>query len=386
MSKKVIVLGADHYNAIGVVQSLGQEGVYIILVLSSQSKKPLIARSKYVRELYQIDNYEEGIELIASKLVQDEPTVIIPCGDEAALLLEKNRQRLKEHFLFQHVIGDYSLADLMNKNLQVQLASECGLDAPVSYEVTNSQSLPADIPFPCIVKPLLSCEGDKSDITVAHSDEELLKILDSLLEHTPRVIVQQFIQKKDRELNILGCSTTDGQCIVPMCIEKVRVHPKGTGSVSLGKVLPISNEYIPIIEKIRSLLKKIGYVGLFSVEIMTCDDVKKNYFIELNLRNDALNMFLVKVGINLVYLHFQDLSGEFLKEYHPTNKIKTIICEPIHMASLYHRGISPIQWLKDLIFSDGFMLYDKNDKRIFYHHFLDKKVSIIRKVFRFPRE
>lgn len=378
MNKKVIVLGSDHYNAIGVVQCLGQEGVYIILVLSGKSKHPLISRSKYVRELYQTDNYEDGIDLIVSKLVQDEPTVIIPCGDEAALLLENNRQRLKDHFLFQHVIGDYSLADLMNKNLQARLASESGLDAPVSYEVTDLQLLPLNIPYPCIVKPLLSCEGDKRDITVAYTEEELYSILESILKHTPRVIVQQYIQSKDteKELNILGCSLTDGRCVVPMCIEKVRVHPKGTGSVSVGKVFPLTEEYLLLKEKICTLIKNIGYVGLFSVELIVCND-QKNYFIELNLRNDALNMILVKAGVNLPYIHLQDLIGEPLKDYQPINKSMTIICEPIHMASLYHRGISLIQWTKDIIHTDGFMLYDKNDKGVVIHHFIDKLRGLI---------
>lgn len=366
MNKKVIVLGSDHYNTIGVVQSLGREGLYVIVVINNKGNDTLIARSRYVRELYQAENYNEGIDLIVNKLVDNAPTVIIPCGDEAALLLEKNKDRLKNSFVFQHVCKEHSLYQLMDKNNQTKFAINNKIPVPASYDICSASTLPQDVPYPCIIKPLLSCEGDKKDICLAFSKDELQIKAFEMLQHTPRVIVQQFIQDKNQELNILGCSFTNGDCILPLCIEKLRVHPIGTGSVSLGMVRPLNEGELELKDKIVSMVQEMGYVGLFSFEFIIEKGTGKSYFIEMNLRNDALNTFLVKVGINLPYLHYQDLMGESLKEYKVTQKNLKMICEPIHMASLHHKSISVIEWMKDIFTADYFMLYDSNDKKIFY--------------------
>ena len=379
MNRRIIVLGSDHYNAIGVVQSLGKENLHVIVVINNKGNDSLIAQSNYVKELYQVQDFNEGIDLIANQLVDESPTVIIPCGDEAALFLEKNRERLKEHFVFQYVCKNHSLYQLMDKNIQTIFAINNNIPVPVSYDVCSIPSLPKEVPFPCIIKPLLSCEGDKRDICIAFSEEELHNKVADMLQHTPRVIVQQFIQDKSKELNILGCSFTNGDCILPLCIEKLRVHPIGTGSVSVGMVRPFNEDELKLKDKIVSMVQEMGYVGLFSFEFIREERTGKSYFIEMNLRNDALNTFLVKAGINLPYLHYQDLMGEPLKEYIPTQKSLKMICEPIHMASLHHKSINAIEWLKDIITADSFMLYDNNDKKIFISQFLRPLKRILKR-------
>ena len=71
--------------------------------------------------------------------------------------------------------------------------------------------------------------------------------------------------------------------------------------------------------------------------------------------------------------------GEPLKEYIPTQKSLKMICEPIHMASLHHKSINAIEWLKDIITADSFMLYDNNDKKIFISQFLRPLKRILKR-------
>lgn len=47
---KAIVLGSDAVNALGLVQSLGREGVYVIAVLDCK-ESVLISKSKYAKEI-----------------------------------------------------------------------------------------------------------------------------------------------------------------------------------------------------------------------------------------------------------------------------------------------------------------------------------------------
>ena len=370
MTEKVIVLGTSHYNTVGMVQSLGSEGLYVIVV--TIGKAGLVKRSKFVQEVYEVDDYNLAFDLIIGQIIDEKPIVIIPCGDEPALMLEKNSFRLKNNFLYQHTTASHTIVQAMNKNYQVQVAKASGLNVPLSFEVDNIDSLPQNMIYPCIIKPLLSCEGDKRNISIARNATEMHEQVKEILIDTPRVIVQQFIENIDKELNILGCAYSNGNYEIPLSIEKVRTYPRGRGSVSVGKVVPFDSKMLSITEKIKKMLGAIGYVGLFSVELMV-DSVTNNiFFIEMNLRNDALNPFIVKAGINLPYLHYQDLTKQQLKEYHPICKTRKMICEPIHISSLYNRDISPIVWIKDIFTSSSFILYNKKDKKLFWHQFIDR--------------
>ena len=369
-TNKVIVLGTSHYNTIGMVQCLGDEGLYVIVVVVGSCG--LLSKSVFVKEIYEVESYDNAIIYIADNLVDTEKTVIFPCGDEAALKLDKYYEKLKEHFLFQHSVSSLPISYYMNKNIQVEIANECGIDVPTSHEVNSVKQITLNLDYPIIVKPLVSCEGDKRDICVVKNEAELSCKIKELLEYTPRVIVQQFIKNRDKELNILGCSLNNGSCIIPLSIEKLRIHPKGTGSVSVGLVTPFESQVIDLIPKIERMIQKIGYVGLFSFEFIVDKQKKSIYFIELNLRNDALNPFIFKGGVNLPYLHYLDLTGRKLKEFTAINKPKKMICEPIHMASLHRKTISPFVWLKDILTSSSFMLYHKKDKRLFYQQFVNK--------------
>ena len=381
MSKTVILLGSDHYNAIGIVQCLGREGFSVIAVIRGKKKGSLIAASRFLTDIYEADDFNQAIDIIATQLVQEQPTVIIPCGDEAALVLEQNSERLKGNFIYQHSSKDYPLSMLMNKHIQASLASECGFHVPQSIEVNSKLQPDCNIELPCIIKPLLSCEGDKMDICIANSKFEMQDKVNKLLTRSPRVLVQHFIGSGGKtELNILGCGLNNGNCIVPLCIEKVRVHPSGTGSVSLCKVKPFSDYHSNIIENIKKLINKIGYIGLFSIELLCENDSGKIFFIEMNLRNDALNSFIAKSGVNLPLIHYSDITGQLLPDYKPVKKEQLMICEPIHLSSMLHGGISIIEWTRDIINSDSFILYDSKDKKVFFLQFIYKIRDKIKKL------
>ena len=367
----VVVLGTDHYNAIGIVQCLGCQGVDVYVVMRGKKKDSLIASSSYLKGIYEADSFNQAIDIIETNFVNETPAIIIPTGDEAALILEQNADRLKGKFLFQHSSITHPISKIMNKQVQTELASECGFEVPQSVEVSSVQKLNNSIEFPCIIKPLLSCEGDKGDISIANSKSELKEKVSDILTHTPRVLIQHFIGmgSKTTELNILGCGLTSGDAIIPLCINKVKTYPTGKGSTSIGKVVHFTEDQQSIIESTKKLIEKIKYVGLFSIELLYEHTTKRTYFIEMNLRNDATNIFLVKAGANLPYIHVMDLMGQMVPQYKLSEKEMTMICDPIHLYSLLHGEISIKEWMKDVINADSFILYDSHDKRIFFLQF-----------------
>ena len=173
---KAIVLGSDAVNALGLVQSLGREGVYVIAVLDCK-ESVLISKSKYAKEIINVTNFEQGIDIISEKYLFEEPAVIFPAGDGAALAIEKSSSRLRGKFLFEHIVGEKGFEFYMQKQNQISIAKEFNLNVPLSIRVQKDGEAPDKMVYPCIVKPLVSCEGDKRDIHIAEDKAELNEIL-----------------------------------------------------------------------------------------------------------------------------------------------------------------------------------------------------------------
>ena len=58
-----IVFGFEHYNPLGIVRSLGEEGINPIGVIV-KNKRRVTSASRYFKEIHMVDTVEEGYQLI----------------------------------------------------------------------------------------------------------------------------------------------------------------------------------------------------------------------------------------------------------------------------------------------------------------------------------
>ena len=124
-----------------------------------------------------------------------------------------------------------------------------------------------------------------------------------------------------------------------------------------------------IIDCITNLIRSIGYVGLFSVEMMHSKVDGKFYFTEINLRNDGAESFVTKYGANLPLNHVEDLIGLPLtmqKEEYPGY----YIWDMHHLKSLLCGDISIFTWIKEIRKSKGFLMYYKEDRMPFFRQYI----------------
>lgn len=368
--KTVIVFGNDHANSVGVIQSLGIAG-YQPMALLFGHKTGLVEASKYTAGIVTAKDAQSCID----KLLQIAPPCtekqskipIIACCDIAALTLESNAEKLSLHFLFEHS-SNYSLHYLAKKENQVRLAAEVGINVPKSWILRDSKLIPDDVCYPCLIKPLISCEGAKSDIRVCRSREELEHNLKSLV-YTTEVILQEYIER-DYEISILGCAHSSG-CVIPSVENKLSLYPQNVGLECLANIQPIDES---LKDKIEKLISLIGYIGLFSVEMMHSKTDGNLYFTEINLRNDGANAMITKYGANLPLNHVEDLLGLSLttfSEYHPGY----YIWDMHHFQSFIHRDIKLSTWIKDIRNSKGFMMYFREDCKPFYKQYSNLALS-----------
>lgn len=377
MVKEVVVFGNDHTNSLGVVQSLGIDGFHVVAFVWGV-KTGLLRSSRYTKNLFFAEDAQGCIDKMLDVFSNEKSFIpVIACCDTAALVLEKNATRLRSKFLFEFARGSYSLAQLQEKNLQVKLALNAGFSVPKTMEVLSVEDLNNGLPFdgPYLIKPLMSVEGAKKDIIVCNDISSLQINATAVLSHIPRILVQQYIDK-DYELSILGCATRNGIVIVPAKEIKYTLYPPKTGLESKAIMAELSEEYL--INAINALIGEIGYVGLFSVELMHNHIDDKYYFTEINLRNDGAQPFMRKFGVNLPTIHILDLLDcpfTISKKTHPG----LFLWEMHHFESLRSHTISFKTWLSDVISARGFLLTCGNDYLPFFKQFEKKLLRVFRK-------
>lgn len=361
--RHIIVFGNDHTNTVGVIQSLGLAGYHSIGLLYG-NKTGYVKCSKYVDRVITAKDAQSCIDsLLQSKIENEYKIPIIACCDDAALALEKNHNSLFKHFIFEYAVK-HTLQYLSQKENQVQLAKEADFNIPQTWNLKDLTNIPTDIIYPCIIKPLISCEGAKSDIRICNSQEELVHNLNTL-NVTKKVLLQQYIER-DYEVSILGCGLTNGDCIIPAIENKLTLYPKYIGLECLACIEPLENNEIK--ESVSKLIKQIGYVGPFSIEMMHCKTDNKFYFTEINLRNDGANFFITKYGANIPLNHIEDITGQPLT-ISQVHKPGYYIWDMHHLRSLLCGDISLLVWLKELRKSNGFLMYCSKDKKPFFRQY-----------------
>ena len=225
--KRVVVFGNDHTNSLGVVQCLGREGFSVSAVVWG-AKSGLVASSKFADVVYDATTPQACVDIIRKHFDCEEVAIIATC-DTAAIELERNRLSFGNNFRFEYAQGEWSIEELCEKDLQVRLAKEVGFNVPWSSRPIESViDVLDEVPFPCITKSLVSCKGSKNDLTIVRTREDLLPVVENLLTHTPRILLQQYIER-DYEISILGCGLKDGECIIPCVENKLTLYPKNVG-------------------------------------------------------------------------------------------------------------------------------------------------------------
>ena len=360
---KAIVIGADHYNTLGVVRSLGEKGIPVYLILMTE-KEGFVSKSKYVTQSWSVNSSEKEISNVLVKHFDNEnyKPIIIPTSDFAVKVIDDNLDMLKYKYIIPNVKNiQGNIAKLMNKKVMNEIAIKSGLTVPISWEIfpNDQYRFPDELTFPCIVKPVCSVEGKKEDIVVCKNQLALKDNLFKLKNSYKRVLVQEYVDSEDAKMiEIIGCVTFGGHIILPAIIEKVREYPLNAGSTSYAKAVK-SSIYVDV-KKIYRFLRNLGYIGLFDIELKYAN--RKPYFIEINFRNGAPGHALTRAGVNLPYLWYLEASGlnidklkkEIDKDYY-------FMMEARDIKHVLNGNIKTMTWIKDLIRTRCFLFINLRD-------------------------
>lgn len=356
---KVIVLGGDHHNTLGVIRGLGERGVMPDLILVTPSIRTFVDASKYIARQWKINCDDEIVDLLLSHYKDEkEQPVLICCSDTSSGVIDDNRDRLAPFFLLPGAGKQGQISSLMSKKKMAELAIKVGLNIPQTNYVNNSSDL-SKIKLPCIIKPLESRNGKKTDIAICRTFDELKQYASS--NNLGNDQIQDFIDK-DFEYQLIGCSTKI-EVIIPG-VSKILRPCKGSNT-SFLHYTPYEDGFCEI-EKCKEFVRRTGYHGLFSLEFLR-DKNGKDYFMEINFRNDGNAICVTAAGMSLPYIWYLDCNGkDYSQESNKEIKPVYVMPDMAELKLLFTRQISLSEYIQDFRKTNRFMEYDKRDKRPFW--------------------
>lgn len=376
----VIVIGSDHHNTLGVVESLGQAHIHPTVIIVSQVPvaRSFVLKSKYCRKKGFSTTYGQLLDLLRNNFAHrgDRRPVVITTNDRTASLLDNHYDELSQ-FLILHGTGKQGeLEHWMDKLNMIELATAVGMNVPRTITVKKGERVD-DFVFPCITKSVSTLKGAKTNLHICADIEELNAFL-ARQTHHDEVQVQQFIDK-DFEFQFIGCSIDDGQeIIIPGRTHIVR--PNGYDNNFHKQYVENDPSFDQVLAQTEAFIRKTGYSGLFSVEFIR-DKSGVDYFLEMNFRNDGGAICVTASGTNLPYLWY--LSHTDRSRYRQElaqSAFKPVVYTPIlHYFLNMARGEVPFkEWWRNTRKSTQFSTYFKEDTAPFWQHVRNERKVLIR--------
>lgn len=360
MKPDFIIFGAGNYNSLGVLHAVTEvnKSAFILIVGKGKDWKNgnIIGYSKFAKNnIKEVDSPKDGVNwLIENKNDFIKGTIIYPTGDLEERELDLNYNSLAGSFIFPNCATQGMVSLLMDKKIQIELAEKSGIRV-LQSQYTNSEIFSFEsVTFPCMVKPLNSTSGSKGDMHVCYNRKELEKALKNSRQ-TKDFIVQQYIENES-DLLFLGIALTDKNVIIPALVKKPGVSP--TGEYTHAIVTTDVESHLQQKECVLNFIKSLNYTGPFSIEFGFAKG--KNYFFEINLRNDGTSHYPLQAGVNIPMIYYDSIRGI-------ENKISNCIVqydmidEVADLKRVLSQKISFANWIKSLKNAGSYRYYHTSD-------------------------
>lgn len=355
-----IVIGDDHYNALGVIRSLGKVRMEIHFIIVNDDKITFSDKSKYITRCYHVKK-EEILDTIEAIVNTKYEYFIFPLSDFYALLVDS--QEMPHNVHRPNMNG--KMEKYLDKHIMKDLASKCGFAVPEGVIInTNDFYTTAEEweKYPAIVKPNVSYTGKKCDISIVYTRDQLSATIRKFKQSgCTNLLVEEFVGGENSFMvEVMGFSSGKKTEICGV-IKKNREYPMGRGSTSFAELVELT-EYAD--EKmVDCLVKRLSFVGLFDLELMCKDE--QIYFIECNFRNGAPAYAMTRYGVNLPLTWiYSEMSLDYQIKY-VKRKRKLFMCEQTDILNMLKGNVKFWTWIKQY-FSSKKVFWLGNDMKPFF--------------------
>ena len=354
----VIVFALEHYNPLGHIRSLGEQGINPIYI-SVKRRGDVASLSKYIFRLHRVDTVQEGYELLLSEYgyfdYEHRPYLVFS-DDKTVGFFDFKYDEIKDKFIFFNAGITGRINEFMDKDRILKLAKSHGFNVLDSHVVRLGE-IPSGLVYPVITKDISPNSGNwKSDVFICENEAELKEAFKMI--SSPTVQIQHFVDKKN-EYAIEGFTCNHGSEIFFGSTLTWKYLIKGYYS-PYHNVTMFKNPEMG--ENLRSLFQEIGFDGIFEVEFL----IDKNdvyYFLEVNFRASAWNYSSAVAGMPLAPLWIKSMDAGHIdsndeKEFEDFSDMSEVIDYNIRVEG---GRCSLAEWLRDFKEAKGTYYYNKDD-------------------------
>lgn len=362
----VIVFAIDHYNPLGVIRSLGENGIRPIYI-AIRHRVELGVKSKYVSKVHQVDSVEEGYNVLIENYGEvyktGEKPFVLFSDDKSVGYFDLRYNEIKEKFITYNANNTQGrIMEFMDKKNILDLAKKHGLKV-LEPIVVNRGEIPNELEYPIITKDINPNSGGwKSDVFVCNNENDLREAYTKI--SSPVVLLQKYIDKKT-EFAFEGCSVNQGQSSL-IAIKSTYKYAIPAYYSPFMTCESLHDEKLKA--SLEGMLAEIGFEGIFEIEFLVDKD-DNAYFLEINFRNATWSYAATRAGMPLPYIWIKGmLNGKIDKEdYKEVPGGFTAMVEPIDYAKRIELGLSsPGEWLADFKKANCGFYYSENDLEPFY--------------------
>lgn len=363
MNCEYIVFACEHYNPLGLVRSLGENGIRPIGIIIKGDPK-ITSKSKFFKKVHEVDTIEQGYEVIISTYKGNKnKNFLFSSDDKIETFLDSHYDDLKDYFYFFNAGQANRVAYYMNKDNINTLAKKNGLSVLPTH-VVNKGEIPEDLEYPIITKVLASTMGAwKNDVYICHNKEELVEAYEKI--ESPMLLLQKYIKKKN-EYCMEGFSINHGKEMAITIVSNYNYLLEDQYS----PFMTCKNFDRPdIAEGLKGMIKDIGFEGIFEIEFLI-DENDNLYFLEINFRNSTWSYASTRAGMPLPVLWSKYMISNKI-DMNCIKKIPkgfTAMVEPQDFkVRVSTKKVSKITWLRDLMCADCRYFLGRRDIRPFLH-------------------
>lgn len=372
MQNKAVVLGANYYIGLSIIRCLGIHGIKVVAVDYS-SKGTYGFHSKYCSETLIAPHYKKEPQSFLNFLIdyakkQEAQPVLIPSADPYVEFVDEHLMTLRKYFLIpQTQQGLYT--EVMNKETLHSLAAKHGVLVPETVRVDEEnfiQKVEEIIKYPCLVKPTDSASfvsKFRKKMFKVYNRDELESSIKAAKNANLEVIIQRIIPGFDDHMYTFDAYLNQDSKVTHWATcQKYRQYP-----INFGASVYTTQKYVPELYEIGSkFLESIKWKGFAEIEFKKDAESGKFYLIEVNVRITNFNNLLYKIGLNIPYITYKELTGEPIKPYavtHDTNLVFWYAFEDLLAVRNYIKTgqLSFSQVLKSYFKHKAYAIWDWKD-------------------------
>jgi predicted ATP-grasp superfamily ATP-dependent carboligase len=383
-NKPNVLILSGSANTLSITRSLGRQK---IVVRIAAEKKCAAFNSKYCHEAYPasdgIDIKEFWRNLLLSETSPElVGSVIFACSDDALQFMSTHKSELEKIYILDDYDAELHL-DLLDKQKTLKLAEQVGCLFPKYWNVKNHEDMievENDIPFPVIIKPILSHEFQKQfygkKFFLVNDFNELAEKATLMFDRNLEFMLVEVIPGPDDLLSsyftYLDKNKKPLFYLTKRCVRRYPIG-SGIGTYQITEWLPETAE------EGRKFFNGIDFKGMGHVEFKRDLRDGKLKIIECNPRFSAAQEVVLRSGIDMAYLIYLHLTGNKFKTVTKYKNFVTLWSPILDFKAFKQlqskNELTFFDWLKNVSHRQAFPFFNISDPMPFIIKFYGELIS-----------